>query len=69
MEIPPHISVSQFVQKAKGRSSRKAQMEFPELKKRCWGQRFWTRGYFCTISGNITDEVILNYLKNHSKPH
>ena len=29
-EIPPHISVSQFVKAAKGRSSRKIQQEFPE---------------------------------------
>ncbi|MGZ3173436.1 MAG: IS200/IS605 family transposase, partial [Croceibacterium sp.] len=28
VEIPPHISVSQFVQKAKGRSSRRIQQEF-----------------------------------------
>ena len=69
VEIPPHIAVSQFVQKAKGRSSRKVQQEFPALRKRYWGQRFWARGYFCTTSGNITDDVILNYLAEHSKPH
>ncbi len=68
VEIPPHIAVSQFVQRVKGRSSRKVQQEFPELRKRYWGRRFWARGYFCTTSGNITDEVILNYLENHSSP-
>ena len=68
VEIPPHIAVSQFVQRVKGRSSRKVQQEFPELRKRYWGRRFWARGYFCTTSGNITDEVILNYLQNHSSP-
>ena len=69
VEIPPHIAVSQFVQKAKGRSSFKVQQEFPELRKRYWGQRFWARGYFCTTSGNITDDVILAYLDGHAKPH
>jgi putative transposase len=57
------------MQKVKGRSSRKVQQEFPELRKRYWGQRFWARGYFCTTSGNITDDVILQYLEQHSKPH
>jgi len=69
VEIPPHISVSQFVQRAKGRSSRKVQQAFPSLRKKYWGCRFWARGYFCTTSGNITNEIILNYLKNHSVPH
>jgi putative transposase len=65
VEIPPHVSVSQFVQKAKGRSSFKVQQEFPELRKRYWGRRFWARGYFCTTSGNITDDIILKYLDDH----
>ena len=33
-EIPPPISVSDFVKVAKGRSSRKIQQEFPEMGKR-----------------------------------
>lgn len=65
--IPPHIAVSYFMQRVKGRSSRKIQQEFPELRKRYWGQRFWARGYFCTTSGNITDGIILQYLEQHSK--
>jgi putative transposase len=68
VEIPPHIAVSQFIQKAKGRSSRKIQQEFEHIRKRYWGQRFWARGYFCTTSGNITNEVILEYLDRHTAP-
>ena len=69
VEIPPHIAVSDFVRRVKGCTSRKIQQEFPELRKRYWGRRFWARGYFCTTSGHITDDVILNYLAEHSKPH
>ena len=65
VEIPPHIAVSDFVRRVKGRSSHRVQMEFPELRKRYWGRHFWARGYFCTTSGNITDEAILQYLKYH----
>src|SRR3546814_5935882 len=48
VEIPPHVSVSDFVRRAKGRSSRKIQQEFDHIRKRYWGQRFWQRGYFST---------------------
>jgi len=68
VEIPPHIAVSAFIQKAKGRSSRKIQQEFEHIRKRYWGQRFWARGYFCTTSGNITDDVIMQYLDRHTAP-
>jgi Transposase IS200 like len=33
---PPHIAVSDFVRRVKGRSSHRVQMEFPELRKRYW---------------------------------
>jgi putative transposase len=68
VEIPPHIAVSHFVQRAKGRSSRKIQQEFEHIRQRFWGQRFWARGYFCTTSGNVTDEMILQYLEYHADP-
>ncbi|MEM7619822.1 MAG: transposase, partial [Pseudomonadota bacterium] len=34
---------------------------------RYWGRRFWARGYFCTTSGNVTNEIILNYIENHTE--
>ena len=65
VEIPPHISVSDFVRRAKGRSSRKIQQEFVHIRKRYWGQRFWARGYFSTTAGNITEDIIMGYLDRH----
>lgn len=67
VEIPPHISVSEVVKMLKGRSSRKIQMEFPHIKKRYWGRHFWARGYFSATSGNVTDEVINQYISNHAE--
>ena len=65
-DIAPHIPVSEFVKKAKGRSSRKIQQEFPEIPKRYWGRHFWGRGYFSSTSGNVRDEIINAYIDNHS---
>ncbi len=55
------------MQRIKGRSSRRIQIEFPDLRKRYWGRRFWAWGYFSTTSGNVTDDIILQYLDLHSK--
>lgn len=63
----PSKSVSEIVKKLKGRSSRKLQQEFPELRKRYWGQHFWAIGYGCWSTGNITDEMINEYLEHHRK--
>ena len=67
VSVPPHLALSMVMQRIKGRSSRKIQMEYPDLRKRYWGRRFWARGYFSTTSGNVTDDVILQYLDLHSK--
>ena len=69
VEITPHLTVSEFVKRAKGRSSRKIQIEFPEIKKRYWGRHFWGRGYFSATSGNVTDEIINNYIDSHTEAH
>jgi len=58
-----------MVKKLKGRSSRKLQKEYSELKKRYWGQHFWAIDYSCWSTGNITDEMINEYLEHHRKPN
>lgn len=41
VSIPPYQSVSKLVQYLKGKSSRKIQQEFPELRRRYWGKHLW----------------------------
>ena len=65
VSIPPKLSISDFMRKVKGRSSYLIQREFPALKKRYRGQRFWGRGYFSTTNGAITEDTVLQYLENH----
>ena len=67
LSVPPKLAISTVMQRIKGLSSRRVQMEFPELRKRYWARRFWARGYFSTTSGNVTDDIILQYLELHSK--
>ena len=68
LEYRPSHSVSSLVKRLKGRSSRKLQQEFPELKKRYWGRHFWSIGYGCWSTGNITDEMVNEYLEHHRRP-
>jgi hypothetical protein len=37
VSVPPHVAISDLMQRAKGRSSYKIQMEFLEIRKRYWG--------------------------------
>jgi putative transposase len=65
VEYPPKQSVSDMVKMLKGRTSRRIQEEFPELSKRYWGRHFWAVGYGAWSTGNITDEMVQEYLEHH----
>ena len=64
VSIPPHLSVSNFVQFVKGATSRKIQLEFEDIRKRYWGQHIWARGYFVATSGAVTMDMIQEYIRN-----
>ncbi len=68
IEYPAKLSVSEILKQLKGRSSRMLQKEFSHLKKRYWGRRFWASGYGAWSTGNITDEMVQEYLEHHRKP-
>lgn len=68
LSIPPNLSVSRAVQYLKGKSSHKLLSEFKSLRKRYWGQHLWARGYWVSSSGNVTDEVWKEYIKNQKPP-
>jgi len=68
IEYPPKLSISDLVKRMKGRTSRILQKEFPQLKKRYWGQHFWAIGYGGWSTGNVTDEMVQAYLEHHRNP-
>lgn len=68
VSAPPRLSVSQMMQHIKGKSSYMLQREFPELRKRYWGQHLWARGYFCASSGTVTDAMIKAYIEHQDVP-
>ena len=68
IEYPPTKAISELVKRMKGRSSRILQQEYPELKKRYWGKHFWAIGYGAWSTGNLTEEMVEEYLEHHRNP-
>ena len=51
------------MQRIKGKSSRKLIQEYQQQRVECWGRHLWARGFFVASSGNVTDEVIIEYIQ------
>jgi len=68
IEYPPSKSISDIVKRLKGRSLRRLQEEFKELSKQYWGKHFWAIGYGVWSTGNISDEMVQEYLEHHRNP-
>ena len=65
VSIDPTTSVSHLVKFLKGKTSHQLQMEFPELRKKYWGQHLWARGYFVVSVGNVSAKMIEEYIEHH----
>ena len=67
VSCPPHLAVSDLMRRVKGRSSRRMLEEFGELSRQFWGRHLWARGYFAVSSGNVTDEIIKQYIESQGQ--
>lgn len=69
VSAPPNMAPSEIMRRIKGNTSSRLFEEFPHLKKRYWGRHFWARGYFCATVGQMTEEMIKQYLEHHFEPN
>ncbi len=67
VSYPPKLSISDLLKRLKGRSAKLLLEEYSELKKRYWGGHLWGIGYGVWSTGNITDEMIQQYLDHHKE--
>lgn len=67
VSVPPQLCVSKLVQKLKGVTSRKLLMKSERFRKEFWSRHLWARGYFAVSTGNVTDEIIAEYIKNQDE--
>jgi len=69
LDITPHISISRAFQLLKGISSRMLSKSFPDfLGNYYWKGGLWSRGKFFRSVGNVTSDVIRNYINQQNDP-
>ncbi len=62
------VMMSRFVQITKSITARELFARRPEVKRKLWGGKFWTSGYYLNTVGRFgNEEVIKNYVKNQGK--
>jgi putative transposase len=66
VSLPPQVTISRLLQWLKGKTAYKLLGEFPHLRKTFWGRHIWARGSCCGSSGNVTDEVVAEYIAHQS---
>ncbi len=63
LSVPPHLAPSRVMQAIKGKTSHHLLMDRRKLREEFWGRHLWGRGYFVCSSGNVTDEMIADYIR------
>ena len=62
LNSPPTLAPHQIMFRLKGYTSRILRQEFPHLLKL---PSMWTRSYYCGTEGEMSSEVIQQYIANH----
>jgi putative transposase len=66
LEAPPRLSPARIVQILKSISARELFRQYPHLRRKLWGGRLWSDGYFVRAVGDeVTGDVIRRYIKYH----
>ncbi|ALG75566.1 transposase [Azospirillum thiophilum] len=71
IEYPPTVQLSRLVNSLKGVSSRRLrQQNFPEVKRRLWGDHLWSPSYFAASCGGAPLEIVKQYIeKQREEPN
>ena len=64
VNVPPKVSISNYMGTLKGRTAIRVFNKFRDLKKKpYWGNKFWARGY-CVDTVGLDSEMIQKYVKH-----
>ena len=63
LSVPPTLAPSRVMQAIKGKTSHHLLQDRRKLRAEFWGRHLGARGYFVCSSGQVTDEVIAQYIK------
>ena len=62
LSIPPKYAVSEVIGTEKGRVAILLFKQVREIRKKYWGRRFWSRGYFVSTIG-VDETIIRQYVQ------
>lgn len=61
----PTLDITKFINLLKGRSSRELRKKYRDfLKDKLWGDNFWSPSYFLATTGNVTVDILKEYVEN-----
>ena len=67
VSFPPNKSISSVMKALKGASAREWFQQFPDTKKQLWKGSLWSRSYFVSTVGDVSKEVVMQYVQNQLK--
>ena len=61
----PTLDITKYINILKGHSSRKIREKYKDfLKDKLWGDSFWSPSYFLATTGNVTIDILKEYIEN-----
>ena len=65
---PPTVAISTLVNSLKGVSSRRLrQQNFPEVKRKLWGNHLWSPSYFAASCGGAPLDIVKQYIEEQRR--
>lgn len=69
VSYPPKTQLSTLINSLKGVSSRLLRKEYPDLRRRYWGDaKLWSPSYYAGSCGGVTIERLKQYVQNQNRP-
>lgn len=62
ISFPPKMTPASVVKSFKGGSAKQWFIQFPNTKKQLWGGHLWSPSYFMSTLGNVSKEVVAQYI-------
>ena len=63
----PSTNISKFLNAYKSASSRLIKIEYPSIKEKLWKEYFWSRSYCLITTGDVTLDVIKQYIQSQGE--
>ena len=61
----PTLDITKYINILKGHSSRAIREKYKSfLKNKLWGDNFWSPSYFLATTGNVTIDILKEYVQN-----